>query len=178
MAVTKISPPPFNVDDAQRAYEEWGMNCGPGAAAAILMMTLDQVKPHFDATGFPGKRYTNFPMMKAVLDSVGVAYRKSLPEWPSYGLCRIQWEGPWTSPKAPAVARLRHTHWVGAATREDGEVGIFDINAINNGTGWTRLQAWSDIVVPWILQERDDRRASGKWHITHTIEVSYDGELA
>lgn len=178
MAVTKISPPLFNEDDAQRAHEEWGANCGPGAAAAILRMSLDQVRPHFEQVGFFGKRYTNFPMMKAVLESVGVIHRKTSPEWPSYGLCRIQWEGPWTAPNVPANARLRYTHWVGAATRVDRQIGIFDINAINNGTGWSRLEDWSGIIVPWILSEQSDKRANGKWHITHTLEVDYDGECA
>lgn len=176
MSTGQIRPPPFNEEDAHRAQEEWGANCGPGAAAAIVRMTLDGIRPHFAAVDFEKKRYTNFPMMKAALTSIGIQWRKSFPEWPSYGLCRIQWEGPWTSPKAPPQLRLRHTHWIGAATTPDGNQAAFDINCINNGSGWVRRKDWEDLVVPWILQERDDRRATGTWHITHTLEVSINGD--
>lgn len=33
--------PRFTMDDMIRANEEWGANCGPGAIAAIMGMTLD-----------------------------------------------------------------------------------------------------------------------------------------
>lgn len=35
----------FTLEDAQRASQEWGANCGPGAIAAIMGMTLDEVRP-------------------------------------------------------------------------------------------------------------------------------------
>ena len=36
---------PFTEEDAYRAYNEWGANCGPGAVAAIMGMSLDEVRP-------------------------------------------------------------------------------------------------------------------------------------
>jgi hypothetical protein len=89
--------------------------------------------------------------------------------WPRYGLVRIQWEGPWTQPGVPIRARYRFTHWVGAATRSPGDVGVWDVNALANGTGWGSLANWSSIPVPCLTA--DVKRASGGWHITHAIEV-------
>lgn len=35
----------FSLEDAQRAAETWGANCGPGALAAVLGLSLDAVHP-------------------------------------------------------------------------------------------------------------------------------------
>jgi hypothetical protein len=165
--------PRFTMADMERANESWGANCGPGSVAAICGMTLDEVKLRFVAEGFIDKRYTNPTMMFDVLESVAreghIAWRKTPPLWPVWGLVRIQWEGPWTAPGVPMRARYRHTHWVGAMHRGD-EIGIFDVNALSNGTGWVVLEDWSAHVVPWILQECVPR-SNGQWSITHAIEV-------
>jgi hypothetical protein len=163
-----IEPPRFTVEDADRAYDSWGANCGPGAIAAVLAMTLDEVRPYLSAAGFDQKRYTNPTMMNDVLRATGCAWKKIGAIWPTYGMARIQWEGPWTKPGVPMRARYRFTHWVGAGIR-NGDVGIFDINCINNGSGWCTLKDWSEIVVPHVLQQYP--RADGKWHITHAIEI-------
>lgn len=174
MGAVMIGRPRFTADDAQRAWDTWGANCGPGAIAAVLGMTLDEVRPHMEACGFAGKHYTNPSMMFDVLKRIGVSFTYRGGElgqrnWPRYGLVRIQWEGPWTKPGVPMRARYRNTHWVGACARTPDNVGIFDINAIANGSGWTSLADWSSIVVPAILEHYP--RADGKWHITHAIEV-------
>ncbi|MEI9995117.1 MAG: hypothetical protein WDM91_11015 [Rhizomicrobium sp.] len=168
-----IRPQPtlFTAEDAQRAHDEWGANCGPGALAAIMHMTLDQVRPHM--LGFDGKRYTNPTMMSDALRSIGRPWRKIGAQWPDYGLVRIQWEGPWTLPGVPLRARYRFTHWVGAARHGatiPDDVGVFDINCIANGSGWTAFRYWHGNLVPWLLNECVPR-ASGGWHITHAIEV-------
>lgn len=164
----------FTPEDAVRAYEDWGCNCGPSALAAIAGLTLDEVRPHMG--DFESKGYTNPTLMFFALESVGrmvrirsIARNVAHLEWPHYGLARIQWEGPWTRAGVPVRARYRHTHWVGAA-RRNGEVGIYDINAMGNGSGWCRLSDWEQVIVPHILAECVPR-ASGGWHITHTIEV-------
>ena len=162
-------PTQFNANDAERAYDEWGANCGPGAIAAIMGMTLDEVRPHIP--GFNEKHYTSPSMMNAALRSIGRPWNKIGATWPAYGLVRIQWEGPWTLPGVPMRARYLYTHWIGAKTGANS-IGIFDINCINNGTGWVSLDDWSKTVVPWLLNECVDKRASGAWHITHAIEVT------
>lgn len=162
-----LPPTIFTMEDAERANEEWGANCGPGALAAIMHMTLDQIRPHM--IGFEGKGYTNPTMMFDALRSIGRPWRRIDPVWPHHGLVRIQWEGPWTRPGVPMRARYRQTHWVGAA-RHGVNVGIFDINALGNGTGWSSEHDWATVLVPHILKECV-RRADGRWHITHAIEV-------
>jgi hypothetical protein len=169
-----IQAPRFTLEDADHAYDGWGANCGPGALAAILGMTLDEVRPHL--IGFDQKRYTNPTMMFDALESLKAKIRvrsvaDNVPhlEWPRYGLARIQWEGPWTAPGANPKWRYRQTHWVGAA-RRNGEIGIFDINCMNNGTGWCLLKDWSETIVPHLTALYP--RASGKWHLTHSIEVT------
>lgn len=156
--------------DADRAYNEWGANCGPGAVAGIMGMTLDEVRPIFDAAGFPAKHYTNPTMMNDVLRAIGRPWRKIGANWPQYGLARIQWEGPWTKPGVPMRARYRYTHWVGSWITKDRGHGIFDINCVNNGQGWVTLADWTDHIAPHLIAHYP--RADGKWHITHAIEVA------
>jgi protein gp37 len=58
--------PRFSAADVERANAEWGANCGPAAIAAIMGMTLDEVRPHLG--DFESKHYTNPTLMFAVLD--------------------------------------------------------------------------------------------------------------
>lgn len=160
------TPARFTMDDAIAASDLWGANCGPGALAAVMGMTLDEVRPHMG--DFEAKHYTNPTMMNSALRSIARPWRKIGAEWPEYGLARIQWEGPWTKPGVPMAARYRCTHWVGAA-RRDGQHHVFDINTMAVG-GWTPMAVWTGQVVPWILKECVPR-ADGKWHVTHAIEV-------
>jgi hypothetical protein len=167
-----IAAPRFTLADADHAHEEWGMNCGPSALAAIFGMTLDEVRPHMG--DFERKHYTNPTLMIAALRSIRCVWRKRASGWPIYGLARIQWEGPWTKSGVPMRARYRYTHWVGAATRSN-EVGVFDINAMANGTGWCSLHDWEDVIVPHILKQYP--AASGAWHITHSMEVQPEAKI-
>jgi hypothetical protein len=164
----------FSLQDAEKAHDEWGCNCGPAALAAVCGLTLDEVRPCI--RDFERKRYTNPTMMRDALDTIrgrfaGINYRLASPDlsWPNYGLARIQWEGPWTALGVPAGARYRHSHWVGSHRSADTGIGIFDVNAMNSG-GWIHLRDWEDVLVPWLLRECHPR-ASGGWHITHAIEV-------
>ncbi len=163
-----MKPTRFTADDADRAHHEWGANCGPGAIAGILGMTLDEVRPHMG--DFESKRYTNPTLMWEVLGRLGVDFKaRRVREWPTFGLARIQWEGPWTRPGVPPRAAYRYTHWIGVK-RAAADIGIFDINAIGNGSGWCSLADWSGILVPMILSEAVPK-ASGAWHIAHSVEV-------
>lgn len=163
----------FTLEDVQRAADEWGVNCGPGAIAAVLDLTLEQVRPHLQ--DFERKGYSNPSLVFAALRSLGANWQRVKTVWPSYGLVRVQWEGPWTAPGVPMRARYRHTHWIGA--RRIGEniwnMEIFDINCICAG-GWVPLIEWNTQVVPWLLKETEPK-ANGGWHETHVIEIA-DGK--
>lgn len=168
--------PRFTLADLERANDEWGCNCGPGALAAICDLTLDEARRHI--VGFDTKRYTSPTMMFSALQSVGRPWQRvqtsqlsgAAAHMPWWGLCRIQWHGPWTAEGANPRWAYRQTHWIGAAKRKlDGAIGVFDVNAMGNGTGWCSLEDWSAVVAPSLTS--NIKRATGGWHITHAIEI-------
>lgn len=165
----------FTATDLDRANAEWGCNCGPGALAGLLGLTLDEVRPHLN--GFEAKGYTNPTMMFAALTSLGASWFRVEPAtWPRFGLARVQWEGPWTAPGVPMRARYRYTHWVaGLAGGNGADSGVFDINSRCGLSGesadlcWCSLGDWAATVVPALVAGY--KRATGRWHITHMIEI-------
>jgi hypothetical protein len=169
---TELMVPLFTLEDAERAGDEWGFNCGPAAVATMTGVTLDELRPHLGT--FEQKRYTNPTLMFEVLKRLGVSWklRKDGLRWPNFGLVRIQWEGPWTAPGVPIKARYRHSHWIGSmVAHKGGEHGqyVFDINCLGVG-GWVPSREWSTQVVPWLLSQVEPK-ASGAWHPTHVIEL-------
>lgn len=161
----------FNVDEAQSAVDSWGFNCGPGALCAVLGYTPDELRPHLG--DFEQRGYMNAPMVMETLDRLKVRYRTMRDGWPQFGLCRVQWEGPWLDPGVPMAARYRHTHWIAAENAVDG-LRIFDVNAVCAG-GWMPYEEWSGQLVPWLLS--DHKRANRRWHLTHRIELALEGLL-
>lgn len=170
-----VSPSPtrakFTALDAMAAQDQWGANCGPGALAGILGLTLEELRPHLG--DFEAKRYTNPLLMWRILHGLeryGLSWSKKTrpPAYPAYGLARVQWEGPWTEPGVPMQARYRETHWIGMCCRSIDDVGVFDINAMDVG-GWVALPVWSGSLVPWILD--GNAKAYGSWHLTHGVEI-------
>lgn len=169
-----LDPVRFTIVDAERAYKEWGANCGPSAVAAVLGMTLDEIRPHMG--DFERKHYTNPTLMWEVLRNTGARWSLSngshdtgKVSWPNYGLARVQWEGPWTEPGVPIRARYWHTHWIGVRPNPACLREVFDINCLCVG-GWVPVQEWSYEVVPWLLRQIEPE-ASGEWHLTHAVEV-------
>ena len=177
----------FTEEEARRASDEWGFNCGPAALAAMLDLKPDDVRsaiPDFDA-----KRYTNPTMMAAALRSLGVSHhdcastetwaiagqligrslRPGTESFPQYGLARIQWEGRWTEPGVPIVARYRKTHWIGTMVvwrGKDRFLRLFDVNG-----GWMSFEKWEDEIVPALTALY--KGASGKWHVTHRWQLIF-----
>lgn len=167
---------PVTYEEAHRAAQEWGANCGPVALAGICRMSLEEVREHMG--NFESKRYTNPLLMWQALKSIGVPHeRKTFRDvttssscWPRYGLARIQFHGPWMDEGRPRRARYRWSHWVGAMSLTSG-VGVFDVNALNNGSGWVSLSEWEQIIVPHIIQYCVPL-GDGDWSFTHVVEVT------
>lgn len=67
-----VMPLQFCHEDGARAWREWGCNCGPTALAAILGLTLDEVRPHLG--DFEQKHYTNPRLMAQALRSAGASW--------------------------------------------------------------------------------------------------------
>lgn len=158
----------FSHEEAERAFKDWGANCGPGAIAAITGMTLNQLRPYLG--NFEQKKYTNTRLMYEILNRLEVTWLfiKGSTRFPKNGLARIQWEGSWTDLGKPRRARYRHTHWV-ASHQDKYTTWIFDINCMCVG-GWVSYEEWSTQVVPWLLPKIEPN-ANGIWHVTHAIEV-------
>jgi hypothetical protein len=164
--------PKFNHIEADKAHKEWGFSCGPASVAAICGLTLEELRPHLG--DFEQKRFTNPTLMYSILNSLGKPWSDRKPlDWPTWGIVRIQWHGPWMADGVPIKARYRHTHWVGAArvsARIDARIGVWDVNVQDEGyTGWSTLEDWKIIVPPAVAKYTP--RADGTWSITHSIEV-------
>lgn len=170
-------PVMFTLEEAQKASEEWNFNCGPAALCAVLGMTPAELRPHL--IDFEKKGYTNPSLMFAVLNNLKVDYRKiyrsdqshsgGLNPYPTFGLVRIQWGGPWTKPGVPMRVRYRQTHWV-ASRGKSYDLEIFDVNAMCKG-GWLSFTEWSTELVPWLIKEAV-LKADGTWWPTHGISVT------
>lgn len=167
--------------EAMVASESWGFNCGPAVLAMLSEKTPEQLRPYLGE--FEAKGYTNPTLMYECLNRLEIGWKPrkawrgstasfadGLDVWPSsFGLCRVQWHGPWMEHGVPIQARYRHTHWIGAARVQGEEPSIFDINAMNAG-GWIPLSVWRDQLVPWLL-EQCEPKANGQWDLTHVLEV-------
>lgn len=157
----------FTEAEADQAYEAWGANCGPGAIAAVLGMTLDELRPRLG--DFERLGYVSPSLMWDILRRLDVRFHsRKVDAWPRYGLARIQWEGPWMEPAVPIPARYRFTHWVASCTPDDRPPGVFDINCMNSG-GWVHRADWQRVIVPHLVAAHP--RANGRWHITHSVEI-------
>ena len=134
-----LSEPVFSCDDSEAAHKAWDFNCGPGAIAAVVRMTPDELRPFMG--DFERKYYTNPTLMFDILKRLGVGIRRlDKGVWPAYGLVRIQWHGRWMNEGVPMAARYRHTHWIAHRDRPDitivgGYHEVFDINCMGVG-GW------------------------------------------
>lgn len=165
-----LEPPPlaFTWHDANAAAEAWGANCGPAALAAAARVPIETVRGTIP--GFETKHYTSPTMMRAGLEALGVRLLEDLrgqerdpAHFPTDGLVRLQWEGPWTAPGMNPRWAYGHTHWIASRlwrTVGDPRIWIFDVNG-----GWLPADWWVADVVPLIT--REIRRATGGWHATH-----------
>ena len=164
----------FTPEDLDRAFGEWGCNCGPTSLAVALGISLDAA--HAAIPLFDERRYTNPTMMIAALRTLGACFehnwsRRDGIAWPDFGLARIQWAGPWTGGGVPIAARYRHSHWVACATAPNGDGGIYDCNSAK----WISLEDWKRVIVPAILKEFEPE-ATGEWWVTNAIEVKRRGD--
>lgn len=174
---TKLEKPAVSIDenDWKSAEPEFHPNCGPTALAIMVGMPLMIVCPLIPS--FKERHYTNPTMMAAALHALDIPFRErddtdcEAHTLTKYGLCRIQWEGPWTAPGSNPRWAYRQTHWIGAATfnwpyPDKAVEFVFDVNC-----GWQTQQDWEQIHVPKIIKEVVDKRATGNWWATHRWEL-------
>ena len=157
----------FDANQAQEAHDTLGANCGPGAIAGMCLTTPEKAVAAI-GQGFLDKGYTTENMLRRGLQNLNVRYYRVKPCLPGYGICRVNWRGPWSTSKNPIDA-LRHSHWIGAMTKGLPQAMIFDINAISVG-GWIPFIEWKNSLVPWLLKESEPE-ANGEWYIHETLEL-------
>jgi hypothetical protein len=172
--IKKLFDYPYTAVEFADASKRWGCNCGPAALATMLGLKPDDVLPHVPR--FAERQYTNPTMMAAALKSLGVAWHERDDSdcggrtLTKYGLCRIQFEGPWTAPGANPKWAYRQTHWIGSAELLTNSIGehmhcwVFDINA-----GWQPVEDWERDTLPKIVATYP--RANGGWSCTHRWEL-------
>lgn len=162
----------FSYQDACKANNEWGCNCGPSALAAVLGVRLNEVRPLIPE--FDKKRYVSPSMMKAALGRAAVSWSEQTrtrrientrcPDaLPAHGLCRIQWTGPWTQTGANPRWAYQATHWIAAFNRYNKPL-VFDINR-----GLTTYADWLSTVPALITG--GIKRADGGWFLTHIWHI-------
>lgn len=173
----KLLQPSVSIDknDWKAAEAEYSPNCGPSALAIMTGLPLMRVCPAIP--NFKDRHYTNPSMMAAALRSLGVPFEERDDKdcdghtLTKYGLCRIQWEGPWTAPGSNPRWAYRETHWIGAAEFNWPEpdkslLFVFDVNC-----GWQTYMDWEHIHVPQIIKSVVSPRATGNWWATHRWEL-------
>jgi hypothetical protein len=164
----------FDSQDVARAHDSWGCNCGPGALAAALGLTLDEVRPHLG--DFEHRRFMNPTQMGHALDRLKARWRAIPREtgptwtengvvrtWTENGVVRIQFGGPWLQPGVPAGAAYARSHWVAARIHE-GHYWVFELSA-----GWLPAERWAVEVFPKLAAAV--ARADHTWFPTHRWEV-------
>lgn len=155
----------FDSDDAQRAYDAWGCNCGPAALAFALGKTPDEVRPFLGP--FEQRGYMNVTMMREAIPKAGGQIVRTYQSWPvqGIGLVRIQWGGPWIINGRPARWAATNTHWVATWRSAGSWLYVFDING-----GLMLVDQWESEVASRIIASI--KRADGKWTISHSWEVA------
>ncbi len=179
----RAHPLALSFEQLNALHDEWKFNCGPAAICAVTGLTPEQLRPHM--RDFERKGYTNPSLMFAVLRGLGIRFgvcqrkdHNTVPavraqDWPSFGLVRIQWGGPWMRAGVPERARYRHTHWIAtdAGLGTSKGRGVFDVNAVcGGGNGWIALADWETHVVPWLIKEAVPK-GDGTWSIAHAVEI-------
>lgn len=180
---------------AEAAHKAYGFNCGPGALCGITGLSPEQLRPHLG--DFEAKGYMNPSLMRETLKRLGLEFRwhvlseqsarvemlskpsgsgaicsaKAAALLPNFGLCRIQWGGPWCDPGVPMAARYRQSHWIAAAHHPGRGLGVFDVNnnTSDHDIDWAPFDAWASVVVPDLIATYP--RADGTWWLTHVVEV-------
>lgn len=159
----------YGVPEAQEAWEGWGANCGPWALAAVLGVDLNAVRELLPA--FARRPFTKETDMRDALRRAGQDWVELSHGWPSFGLVRVAWHGPWWDSPDP-FARLRHSHWIATHDRVDGR-WVFDGNMIAIG-GWARPDFWRAVCVPDLLAACDPL-ATGAWRVVDRFEIVGSG---
>lgn len=174
----RLKEPKISITEADWKQTErvfGACNCGPSALAVMLGIPAMQATAAIP--NYKTRHYTSPTMMKCALAALGVRYHERFRRGYQrstnnehvlceYGLCRIQWCGPWTAPGANPKWAYRQSHWVGSWNCEGITLPlVYDVNA-----GWRTQPTWEMDVIPRLLKECVPN-ANGEWYVTHRWEL-------
>ncbi|MFG6083415.1 hypothetical protein ACEUZ9_004675 [Paracoccus litorisediminis] len=155
----------FGREDAAEASRRVGANCGPMALAAITGRTPLDVLPFIPR--WDDFHFTTEVMMAIALYRLGHVfawqehgYATTPYDWPSLGLVRIAFEGPWSRSLARQEL-LKRSHWIATSRDDHGRLHIYDVNIMVGG-GWRPYAKWRDETLPFIAG-RLIPGADGRW---------------
>lgn len=175
----------FGEQDFDKAFSEWGANCGPGALAFALQVGIDKVRGMIP--DFEEKKFTSPTMMQKALANADQAFELirenrifDVPWTESFrdviALTRIQWNGPWTAPGANPRWAYKYTHWiatwklsedadlVGIGELKAGADMVFDVNG-----GIRTFESWKTDIAPLLAGMYP--RADGTFVPTHIYRL-------
>ena len=145
---------PVDTDDAWRG---WKANCGPAAFAAVTRNPVGNVRSLFPL--FPCKPWVNPTHMMGAMNEAGIRYEICKKDGtgqaytPRYGLCFLQWDGPWIDQGINAA--YRHTHWLGFCRHKNPMV--YDVNVKE----WISSDDWEKHIYPLFVREKP--QITGWW---------------
>ena len=160
------------------AADAWGANCGPMSLAAVLRLGIvegarELVQPF---RGFMSptdmyqavKRAESRGLCKFL--GRGTIGRGDPDPWPTLGLVRIQWIGPWCDPGANPRAAYRYTHFVAVKHLEEPGHCTMIYDATPNR--WLPLWLWSKWCTSLL-----PKRATG-WAPVNSIEIAAAADIS
>jgi hypothetical protein len=128
--------------------------CGPAALSALFgLEAISSLPPQ----SLNGGRGLNRRDMEHALLNLGLKFNRRQNCLPQFGLCLVQWEGPWIK-RSYRGNDLIYTHWITVAHGY-----IFDVN----WAGWLPVHIWEETVAADLIR---CRRNATSWR-PHT---SYD----
>jgi hypothetical protein len=166
----------FDVVDLVEAGKSWGCNSGPAALAACWCLSLNAVRRVL--VGFEGGTNMTATQMHGALMALRLyvetehsdgGYEQDI--WPKFGICLVQFSGPWLTDDRPNLAAAaKHTHWI--ATKLDPDSGdrwVFDATA----AAWLHVNNWFSEIVPQMVAAEKSR--DGTYWLEHSWEIRKDG---
>jgi hypothetical protein len=154
----------FGQAEVEAAHNEWGCNCGPAALAAVMGLTLDEVR--LCLGDFEERGYMNVSMMRSAIAAAGGRINGEVDCGPGrdfyplgrFGLVRIQRGGPWIIDGKPARWAATASHWIASIHGPGGLQFIYDINS-----GLVPWGEWDRGVAPAIM--REIKRCDGSYYL-------------
>jgi hypothetical protein len=148
---TSPRPLKFTIKDYRNANKAYGANCGYGALAAILGITIDKVRALAPESEEVGGIYRH--LMPSVIRRAGWECRDIGARLPEYGLAVVVFDDD-----------MKQGHWIAVAGNK-----FFDSYSISEGLDWCDASKWWSKIAPKVATYWP--KTSKEWRIDLGLEV-------